>query len=247
MGFWERDDSTVKVAILGSKTVPYLHKVLECLDGQGIACKLTLQHEQNQEGIQKFQLRMDAVTAAAVMDVICCEIPPLGTVDRLKEAEAYLRTALHIINLIPIKWFAEFRYNVDSSWEKVEQWIRPHMYQRKLHALSNRDASVSWVLTEAEKIGLNSGFFDHTENSAVFTDFPAEPHSSNETVQAVMKNFLDDIGENIFLQQMGEKEMVGLGFFTSGTDGYLVSERASRFWVLRSFSQALRAAGLYDG
>lgn len=247
MGYGERDDSTAKVAILGSKTVIYLHEVLECLDGQGIACKLTLQHERDQEGIQEFQLRMDAVTVAAVMDVICCEIPPLGTADRLKGVETCLRTASHIINLIPIKWFAEFRYNVDSNWEKVEQWIQPHLYQRELYALSNRDASVSWVLTEAEKAGLSSSFFDHAENSTVFTDLPAEPHSNEETVQKVMKNFLNDIGESVFLQQMGEKDIIGLGFFTSGTDGYMVSERASRFWVLRSFSQVLRATGICGG
>ncbi|MDE7260622.1 MAG: hypothetical protein K2N78_00950 [Oscillospiraceae bacterium] len=246
MGFWERDDGTIKVAILGSKTVTYLHEVLECLDEQGIACKLTQQHERDQKGMQKFQLRMDMVTAAAVMDVICCEVPPLGTVERLKEAEACLRTASHIINPIPIKWFAEFRYNVDSSWGKVEQWTRPHMYQRELHVLSNRDAFVSWVLTGAEKARLSSSFFDHAENSAVFTEFPSEPHSSEDTVQEVMQKFLNDIGESVFLQQMGEKDIVGLGFFTSGTDGYLVSERASRFWVLRSFSQVLHTAGLYD-
>lgn len=247
MGFWERDDGTIKVAILGSKTVIYLHEVLECLDEQGIAYKLTPRHGPDQRGMQKFQLEMDMVTAAAVMDVICCEIPPLGAMDRLKEAEAYLRTASHIVNLIPIKWFAEFRYNVDSSWEKVDQWTKPYMYQRELHALSNRDASVSWVLTGAEKAGLSSGFFDHAENSAVITDLPAEPHSNEETVQKVMEDFLNDIGESVFLQQMGEKDRSGLGFFTSGTDGYLVSERASRFWVLWSFSQALRAAGLCDG
>lgn len=247
MGFWERDDGTIKVAILGRKTVTYLHEILECLDEQGIAYNLTSQHEQDQKGMQKFQLRMDMVTAVAVVDVICCEIPPLGAMDRLKEAEACLQTASHIINLIPIKWFAEFRYNVDSSWGKVEQWIRPHLYQRELYALSNRDAFVSWVLTEAEKAGLSSSFFDHVENSAAFTDFTAEPHSGEEAVQAVVENFLDDIGESVFLQQMGEKDVIGLGLFTSGTDGYWVSERASRFWVLRSFSQVQRATGLYDG
>lgn len=243
MGFWEQIGNKMKVVLLGVGTVPYLYEIQRCLDSQGIICKIK-QQEQSLEAVQGYQIKLETATDFDDIEVICCETPPLEAVNCLKRVGSYLQMATHIINIVPIKWFSEFRYNVDNHWEGIEHWIQPYIYQRTLYSLTAKSAQISWVLAEAEKAGVSNSFFSHDKNSQMFTISPQESDFDETAIQTIVKNFLCDIGELVFCQQMRENEFVGLGFSSSGIGEYLISERANQFWVLNSFSQVLKAVNL---
>lgn len=243
MGFWEEGNGRIKLVISGDGTVRYLYHILQCLHTCGISS--TINQQTQQTSAPGYLVQLESITGpGAVIEAVCCQIPPHKAVESLQKESFHLQTASHIINLLPIKWFPEFRYNVDSSWAKVDQWVKPLIYQRALHALSGSSTQISWVLTEAEKAGISSGFFDHPENHAVFTVSPEQLDGKEPAMQAVIENFLNDIGEETFCQQMGENEFAGFGFSASGADGYLVSESANRFWLLRSVLPVLKSAGM---
>lgn len=220
--------------ILGSGTLEYLETVSSYLNICDISCDL------RQEG-RKHKLTIDTFLSDPFeIDCFCEEISPTQVVRQIKAIESEIRISNQIINVLQIKQFSAFRYNVDEAWDGLERWKSVDVYQRSFQTMRERyskSAKTGWVLSGAEKIGMASSFFKNEKNKEFMNISPHTKDSySSADIHKVMEQFLKDIGEERFYKNIQDHEdIVGLAFSRSNSDNSLISEGTSIFWTLYSF------------
>lgn len=234
----------MKLMFIGTNISYYMDALIECLNHAGIYCSMTYKG-------QKCQITLDDIAdSPLVIECFCHELQPVSAIKQLNSIEAEFKGVTHIINVFSIKWFAEFRYNVDEDWKDAERWTRPDIYQKMLRSLAGQDTRFIWVFSEAEKILESNYFFLGKENEEYFrlTLSSSEQYYSKDIQDKIME-FLKEIGEDRFVGSMfndNNSDTVGFAFSSSDADNGMISEGMNDFWMLYTFLAAIKESNIAD-
>lgn len=237
----------MKLLVLGDHPAEYIETVAGYLNQCGVSCGLT------RTAAGAFTIEIDDYLQPPFqIDCVCEELDPLNVMKRVGELAA-IQDAPYVIHIANIKWFPEFRYNVDENWWGIDQWVSWDVYWKKVRLVFPA-ANFSWVFSNAEKVSLCSRFFQAGENVAALNLSLRPPHGTN--IPELMERFFVEIGEERFGQRVcSSGDTVGFLFSPdAGVSLNQISEKTNIYWVLYLFlqgsgpeSQALYESLFIDG
>lgn len=221
----------MELLVLGDRPAEYIETAVGYLNQCGVYCCMT----RTEAGAFTIEID-DYLQPSFQIDCVCEELNPLNVLGRLGELSV-VRNVPNVINISNIKWFPEFRYNVDEDWWGIDQWTGWDVYWKKVRSAFH-SAKFSWVFSSAEKISMCSRFFKDGENAAAL-HLSLRPLCDTD-IPELMERFFIEIGEERFWQGTRSScDTVGF-LFSRGTDVNLnrISEKTNIYWVLYSFLQA---------
>ena len=234
-----------EILLIGRHTRPYLYSVVNDLQQCGFICNVT--HE-SLEGTNKnlFVLTInDYADTCISMQCRCHELNFIATEKELSECTDLLRQAKHIIVVLPIKFFASYRYNVDDHFTEVENWINPDWFQRIMHhTVLEKNASLSWVVTGTEQV--TRMLTNHSlikELSSIGTSKSVSDFQ--QKASEAVKLFFSENEEKSFLSQCEKDKGVSFGFFRRfSSSASEIGEKTCTLWNAHAFWVATQNTSL---
>lgn len=221
----------MKLLVLGDRPAEYIETAAGYLNQCGVCCCMT------RTAAGAFTIEIDDYLHSPFqIDCICKELNPLNIVGKAEELSV-IQDVSNVINISSIKWFPEFRYNVDEDWWGIDQWAGWDIYWKKVRSVF-QSAKFSWVFSNTEKISMCSRFFEDSENSPAL-HLSLQPLCTTN-IPELMERFFCEIGEERFWQGASSShDTVGF-LFSPLTNVNLnqISEKTNIYWVLYSFLQA---------
>lgn len=232
----------MELLILGYHPTEYLETVASYLNQCGIYCYI------EKTAIDDYTISIDDYSQHVFeVNCICQEWNPSNIVKKIENLSTDRLNISHVIHISHIKWFSEFRYNVDENWKEMDKWVSWDVIQKKTRS-AFPSANIGWVLFGAEKISLCSQFFQGKDNDIALR--LSLPVLYDIDMPALMQRFLVEIGEENFCQSIKEhNDIVGFMFsLFPEADEICISEKANIYRTLYTFLQASGAECklLYD-
>ncbi len=220
----------MELLVLGERPAEYIGTAADYLNQCGVYCGVT------RTAAEAFTLEIDDYLQPPFqIDCVCEELDPLNVMGRVGNLAAF-RDVPNVVNISSVKWFPEFRYNVDENWWGIDQWVGWDVYWKKTRSAFPA-AKFGWVFSGAEKIFMSSRFFQDEENAAALR-LSLQPLRGTD-IPELMERFFTEIGEERFLQGIrGSDDTAGF-LFSPGADVNLnrISEKTNIYWALYSFLQ----------
>lgn len=221
----------MELLVLGDRPAEYIEMTAGYLNQCGIYCCET------RTAAGTFTIEIDdCLQSPFQIDCTCEELNPIDAIRKLEELSV-IRDVPNVISISNIKWFPEFRYNVDEDWRGIDQWVDWDIYRKKIRSVF-QSAKFSWVFSNAEKISMCSRFFEDRKNSPALHLSLQPPCNTN--IPELMERFFIEIGEERFWQETRSRcEAVGFLFSPDiNVNLNQIGEKTNIYWTLYSFLQA---------
>lgn len=234
------NETNEEILVIGRHTRAYLHTVAAALRRCGFSCI-------NSSGLPGEDENLFMLTAKNYngidisMPCRCCELDPGNAEKEFIACTNQLERVKGIIVVLPIKFFAAYRYNVDDDFVGIEDWITPDLLQRIIHSIiCGTTVSLSWVITGVDQV-THTMMNDAPIEELSLVSLAEDIFDLQQKADEVVRRFFCEDEEILFLDGCKDDKVISFGFLQNSCAPE-IGEKTCVLWNMNSFWRATQSA-----